>query len=251
MALPGADAAEWRFFRFGLIVTGETEEQCLPDLLRVLEARGNCAFRVVRRVGQRSPIRSATRKQRMVGTGKTIPDRDAEEIGFPARKFLSSVGDFVLLVDDLEAGRSEQVDAVFGRYRMALDAILGEELSARAAVHFLVNMLEAYYFADANAVNKVLGTELEDFEGDVETIGRPKNELKRIHPGFDEKAHGPSIVRALDVPHILAQKDRCASLRTMFAWAGVTVGAPDWLTEGRLHDTTKGQIAAVRESLGH
>ena len=246
MAPCGADTGEWRFFRIGLIVTGETEERCLPDLFRVLASHGNCAFKVIRRVGQRSPIQSPTLKQRMVGTGKTIPDRDAEQIGFPARRFLLSAGDFVLLVDDLEASRSEHFDAVFRRYRMALDNILREELSARAAVHFLVNMLEAYYFADADAVNKVLGTNLEDFEGDVETIRHPKNELKHIHPGFDEKAHGPSIVRALDVPHILAQKDRCASLRTMFTWAGVAVGVTDWLTEGRLHDTTKGQIAAVR-----
>ncbi len=93
----------------------------------------------------------------MVGTGKRIPDRDAEQIGIPARRFLSSTGDFVLLVDDLEANRSGEVDAVFDRYRMALDTMLREDMSAKAAVHFLVNMLEAYYFADAKAVNKVLG----------------------------------------------------------------------------------------------
>ena len=48
-----------------------------------------------------------------------------------------------------------------------------------ASVHFLVNMLEAYYFAHAAATNGVLGTELEDFEGDVESIRHPKNDLKK------------------------------------------------------------------------
>ena len=124
----------------------------------------------------------------MVGTGMRIPDRDAEQIGIPARRFLSSTGDFVLLVDDLEASRSDEVDAVFDRYRVALDTMLREDMSAKAAVHFLVNMLEAYYFADAKAVNEVLGTDLEDFDGDVETIGHSKNELKALHARYDEGA---------------------------------------------------------------
>ena len=90
----------------------------------------------------------------MVGTGMRIPDRDAEQIGIPARRFLSSTGDFVLLVDDLEASRSDEVDAVFDRYRVALDTMLREDMSAKAAVHFLVNMLEAYY----RSANPVLYT---------------------------------------------------------------------------------------------
>jgi len=45
---------------------------------------------------------------------------------------------------------------VFERYRNALDAVLATlQLHHRAAVHFLVNMLEAYYFAHADAVNTV------------------------------------------------------------------------------------------------
>ncbi len=155
----------------------------------------------------------------------------------------------MILVDDLEASRSEDVDAVFGRYRVALDTILGEGMSAKAGVHFLVNMLEAYYFADANAVNHVLGTDLEDFDGDVETIRHPKGRLRSIHAAFDEKEHGPSIVAVLDIPHVLAHEERCASLRTMFEWASVAAGRTAWLPKGRLHDTTKGQIDAVRESL--
>ena len=64
-----ADAAEWRHFRFGLIVTGQTEQHCLPDLFRIVASQGNCSFKVIRRIGQRSPIRSEKRKQRMVWHG--------------------------------------------------------------------------------------------------------------------------------------------------------------------------------------
>lgn len=244
-----ADAVRWRHLRFGLIVTGEAEENCLPELSRILASEGTCSFTVIRRIGQRSPIRSERRKLQMIGAGKSIPDKDAEQIGFPARQFLRDRGDFVILVDDLEASRSEDVDAVFGRYRVALDTILGKRMSAKAGVHFLVNMLEAYYLADANAVNHVLGTDLEDFDGDVETIRHPKGRLRSIHAEFDEKEHGPLIVAVLNIPHVLAHEERCASLRTMFEWASVAANRTAWLPKGRLHDTTKGQIDAVRESL--
>ena len=77
----------WSFVRVGLIVTGETEERCLPNLFRILASEGTCSFRVICRVGQRSPISSERRKQKMVGGGKTIPDRDAQQIGLPTRRF--------------------------------------------------------------------------------------------------------------------------------------------------------------------
>ena len=249
MPLMGREADQWRHVQFGLIVTGETEQHCLADLFRILAAQANCSFRVIRRIGQLSPVTSERRIQRMVGTGKKIPDRDAEQIGFPARHFLCSGGSFVILVDDLEAGRAKQADAVFARYRVALDTILKDSMSARAAVHFLVNMLEAYFFADTKAINQVLDTNLEDFDGDVETIQHPKNKLKSLHAGFNAKEHGPLIVGRLDVPHVLASRNSCASLRTMFKWASVAASARDWLPAGRLHGTTKGQIDALQNFL--
>lgn len=249
MPLGGTDADHWAHVKFGLIVTGQAEGQCLADLFRILASQANCSFRVIRRVGQRSPITSEKRIQKMVGTGKKLPDRDAEQIGFPARHFLCSGGNFVILVDDLEADRSGQVNAVFKRYRAALDIILKESMSARAAVHFLVNMLEAYFFADTNATNKVLGANLEDFDGDVETIQHPKNKLRSLHASFNAREHGPLIVGHLDIPHVLASRNRCASLGTMFKWASVATDATGWLPPGRLHDTTKGQIDALEEFL--
>jgi hypothetical protein len=87
-------------------------------------------------------------------------------------------------------------------------------------------MLEAYYFADAAAVNAVVGTQFSDFDGDVETIKHPKGELKRLAPGFNERAHGAEIVARLDVPHVLSRADACASLRALFAWCAKAIGAP-------------------------
>ena len=108
----------WRFFRFGLIVTGEGEEEFLPKLFRSLATTGRCAFRVIRRIGQRSPIRSPRRRLRMMGSGKQIPGKDEAEIGLPARTFLSSDDRYVLLIDDLEAKRSGEIQQVFDRYRL-------------------------------------------------------------------------------------------------------------------------------------
>ena len=243
----------WRFFRFGLIVTGEGEEEFLPSLFRSLAATGRCSFRVIRRISQRSPIRSPRRRLRMMGSGKRIPDRDSEEIGFPARTFLSSddssADRYVLLIDDLEAKRSSDIQQVFDRYRRALDTMLTENQAHRASVHFLVNMLEAYYFADTQAVNAVLGTDLDDFEGDVETIRNPKRKLKNFWPGFDEREHGRQIVERLNVLHVLSRSDACCSLRTIFAWIYTAIEAPDSeirsLLDGCHNETTKGQIDAL------
>ena len=246
------DGQDWRFHHFGLIVTGKTEEKCLPKLFRSLSATGRCSFKVIRRIGQRSPIESPRRRLRMVGSGKTIPDRDEQDIGLPARAFLSSETRFVVLVDDLEAGRSGEIRQIFDRYRLALDTMLRPDQARRASVHFLVNMLEAYYFADARAVNEVLGTDLEDCEDDVETIRHPKNELKRLCRGFDEIEHGCRILDTLRVGHVLSRRETCSSLRTMFAWICRIIGEPEGeayqLPEGRYSDVTQDQLRTLAPS---
>jgi hypothetical protein len=190
---------QWQFYRFGLIVTGKGERVFLPWLFRSLTAWGNCTFEVIRQIGQRSPISSPKRKLQMVGSGKTIPDRDETEIGLPARQYLAQKGAFVLLVDDLEGDRAVHVLEVFQRYRNAFDTMLGP-YKHRTSIHFLVNMLEAYFFADAKAINAVLGTNLTDFPDDVETIRHPKNDLKKLKAGYDEIEHGRQIIARLDVP---------------------------------------------------
>ncbi len=158
--------------------------------------------------------------------------------------------DFVVLIDDLEHDFRDQADAVFQRYRTALDTILGPAgLSSRASVHFLVNMLEAYYFAHAEAINAVLGTALADFQGDVETIRHPKNELKKHHPGFDEIRHGRAIIERLDVPRVLSNPETCRSLRTLFGWCSRAIGREFTdvyqLASGSYFDVTRPQIDAL------
>ena len=244
-----ADSQHLQFLNFGLIVTGRAEEQFLPLLFRSISASGTCSFRVIRRIGQRSPIKSQKRRLQMMGSGKHIPDRDATDIGLPARQFLSSESSFVILIDDLEAKRSEEVQQVFDRYRLALNEMLERNQTRRASVHFLVNMLEACYFADAQAVNPVLGTEIRDYEGDVETIRNPKSNLKRLCQEFNEIAHGRRIVGGLRVSYVLSRKETCASLRTLFAWICKAIGEPAGetyqLLNGDYSDVTRHQVGAL------
>jgi len=240
------DSDEWEFFRFGLFVTGKGEAEFAPSFFRSLMESGRCSFQVVRRIGQRSPITSEKRKAQMVGTGKTIPDRDADEVGLPARRYLQQSNTFVIVLDDLEKDRQSLHADVFARYREALDTILPPAMRSRAAVHFAVFMIEAYYFADTRAVNDVLDTELSDYDGDVEEIPHPKNEMKRHAPNFDEIADGAKIVKKLDLRHVLSNPETCASLRSLFKWCATAIQLPQsdefQLAEGLCCPITGSQI---------
>jgi hypothetical protein len=222
-AVSSALQPTWAFSRIGLIVTGEGEEKFLPRLLRSIEGGGHCSFKVLRRFGQLRPRTSSQKLATMKIKGKKIATRD-EEIGLEARSALRGGYHFVILVDDLERCSP---DPVYRRYRDALDTMLTAEERRRAAVHFLQNMLEAYYFADAKAVNAVLGTALADHPADVEEIPHPKQELKVLTGGvFDEVTHGERIAANLDVPHVLANPETCASLRALVAWCAKAIGEP-------------------------
>ena len=154
----------------------------------------------------------------MVGTNQMIERKDELEVGLPARGYLRRSGcHFVLLIDDLEYNRRNQAQGIFDRYRLALDTVL-DTLKHRASVHFLVYMLEAYYFADAQAINAVLEPALPDYEGDVETIRNPKSDLRREYQGFSEIDDGGRILNHIDIERVLSRPDACASLRTLFAW---------------------------------
>lgn len=192
------------FFRFGLIVTGKGEEDHITNLFRALMRYRNNTFTVIRRIGQRNPITSPDRTLEMVGCGKKITDRDEEQIGVPARQFIRQNPDsFVIVLDDLEYDRADQHEAVFKRYKAALNNLLGEQ-SGRASVHFLVMMLEAYFWAHADAMNAVFDAHLEDHEGDVEEIRNPKSKIKLGPcPNYDEVEHSGAILAQLDVEHVL------------------------------------------------
>lgn len=232
------------FFKLGLLVTGKTEEEHIPKLFRTLMELGICSFEVIRKVEQLD-VRTSQKKLKMVGTDKDISNNEADRIGFPAREYLEDPCTYVLLLDDLEHNRTDRAQQIFEKYRNVLDTILRNK-KHRASVHFLVNMLEAYYFADAATVNAVLETQLSDYEGDVETIRHPKGELKQIYSGFNEKEHGGRILDRLDVEKVLSNPNTCASLRTLFAWCLKALGEVPTdkyqISSGKLSEITKAQL---------
>jgi len=223
------------FARIGLIVTGRGEAEHLPLLFRCLMASGVCTVEVLRRIGQRSPITAPRRMLAMVGSGKLIPDRDEEEIGLPARRYLfSDECRFVVLIDDLEMGRCDFVEQIFRRYRSALDHLLSEGLRRRASVHFLANMVEAYFFADHAATSSALGIHVNAPDGDVEDIRHPKNELRALFPPYNELIHFEMILQRLDMARVLGDPATCAWLRALFAWCVRALECVGWFDRGQL-----------------
>ena len=246
------ESPQWAFLHFGLIVTGDTEWEHLPKLFRSLMTTRVCHFEVIRKIEQRSPITSRKRRPPVVGTDQTIERKDELEIGLPARGYVSQSGHhFVILIDDLEYNRKNQAQEIFDRYRTALDTVL-ETLEHRASVHFLVNMLEAYYFADAQAINAVLGTALPDYEDDVETIRNPKSDLRAEYQGFREIDDGGRILDRIDIERVLSRPDACASLRTLFAWCVKVLetysdhDCADFYDKYRLHDGKLSEITGTQ-----
>lgn len=242
-------SSDWTFHYIGLLVTGKGEERFLPSFLSALNETGQCHVEVIRRIPQLSPRTSPRQAAKVVKTRKTIPDSDADEIGTSARKYLSKGGSrFVVLVDDLEYARRTIHNGVFERYRKALDTML-VDLSPRASVHFLVNMVEAYYFADPQTVSQVMGSELAGHVGDVEEIRHPKNDLKARYPGFDEVEHGERIAKQINLPLVLSNPQACASLRTLIKWCVLSMKQPlterFQLLEGVTHPITSTQLPAI------
>lgn len=239
------------FFNILPIVTGKGEEAFLPQFLHSLMETGRCCFSNPRKIGQLTP-RSESNQLKMVQTGKKLTSRQ-ETIGLIARRFLQEdKANLVILVDDLE-DRGEQIQGVFETYRNALDTMLvSVDLQSRASVHFMVTMIEAYYFNDANAINAVLGTELNDFDGDPESIRNPKSELKQHYQsrgrefGFKEVEHGREIVNQLNLPKVLSDPNTCRSLRTLVKWCSRKIGNPDTeqfqLLDGEVCEVTGSQI---------
>ncbi|HVA49578.1 MAG TPA: hypothetical protein VNH11_24640 [Pirellulales bacterium] len=209
---------------FGLIVTGKGEREFLPSLFSALAACAGCSFEVLRKIDQRGVI-GEKKRLRMVGRGSLIPDKDAVELGLTARGFLKNQPcRFLIVLDDVERDRRGELQAIWERYRTAIDTMLRPEERSRASVHFFANMLEAYYFANYEAVNAALGTAVlpSDHAGDVEDIPHPKHELERAARAagtiFKERQDGASIVQKLDVAYVLSRHDCCAFLRSLFAW---------------------------------
>ena len=206
------------FIHFRLIVTGDAEKEHLPKLFRAISAVSPCNLTVIRKISQRSP-RGPRRQLKMIGRGKKLPDLDATEISIPVFNALKSdPSTVIVLVDDIEHARRGQIKGIFERYRSALDLKLQPEERSRAGVHFLANMLEAYFFAHAGALNDVLNLDLEDWPDDVEDIRHPKRKLKALSDGYREIEHGGKILDQLDLKYVLSRPGTCSWLRSCVAW---------------------------------
>lgn len=216
-----AAKTQW-YYRFCLVVTGIGEEDFLPALFRSLASSRLCRFEVIRRIDQLTPSKT---RLRTVGSSARISAKD-EDLALWIRGYLSRASDvFILIVDDLEYDRRTQCEAVYDRYRDILNRHLLESDRRRASVHFLVNMLEAYYFAHPEAVTEALGltSPFPHRSGDVEEIRNPKSEIRQLLSSeygldFDEIRDGERIVRKLELDIILSDPETCASLRTLVSW---------------------------------
>jgi len=256
------EAKRWYSIRLKLLVTGDTERENISIVFKPLLTCGFIRFDEPLKIEQLSP-----RKSHLLVTGTTkrvMPKRD-EQLGGIARNYFMSSGEgevrLLIVLDDVEHDRIGTITEVFERYRCALDAFLCPiQKEAHASVHFLRNMLEAYYFADTNALSeamKVVHPDLkaspEVYEGDVEYIRHPKNDLKRMYGSFDEIRDGKAVLERIEWNRVLSKPQYCTSLRTMFNWCirymknhpgynewSDTTGFPA-LTESELWPVTMGQ----------
>lgn len=89
--ITSTESSQCADFHFGLIVTGDTEEEHLPKLLKSLKETQICNFEVIQTIGQRDPRTSSRprRSLKVVGTNQSVPPMDWEEIGLPAIKHVN------------------------------------------------------------------------------------------------------------------------------------------------------------------
>lgn len=249
---------------FIIAVTGHAEVDCVPILLRRVLPEWACGAQIekVRRVPQRPRLRIRGRKGGQLIEGMDDHQRLVREVpkllgGGKAR--------FFVWIDDLESGEDRQnPQPHFNYYRELMDGGIHEPLRSRCSIHFLANMLEAYFLADTAAVNQVdispsgqsgqpQFLSLADHSGDCESIKNPKAVLKDAvnqecpTSKFDEIAHGHAIVRKLNLDHILSNPQTCRALRTLVAWCWEAIGEPRSdkfrLTDGVYWDITAGQLS--------
>lgn len=247
-----SSTSEWRRAKFFLIVTGEAERDSLKELFRRFchWSFHLATFTVTRRNGQHRP--------RAVTKGDSVPPKELgtkldspkaiEQAWLDARKHLRDEDSFVLLVDDLEWERKDEIERVFATYSPR-PVLFGDSTSAgRVGVFFLRMMREAYYWADLSAVESLLGQPRSspNVPDDVEEIRNPKGLIEGKWPNFKDREHAGPILKALDVDWVLADPTTCASLRTLYAWCSRAMGFRDaerfQLRDGRRCPVTSPQI---------
>lgn len=227
------------YLKFYLFVTGKGEEKHLHKLFSALSEIAPSAFIVAARVDQLGAIKSSKRLRRetVVGTNKSIPDRLFNKVVAPIRRYVTEDPcNFVILMDDLEYERIKDGEKIFERYRELLDKGLGSETS-RGSVHFLANMVEAYFFADFQATNTALAlaSPLSEHVGDVERIRNPKHEIRKRLPTYNEIEDAGKVLNRIDLRRVLAEKDSCAWLRSCVKW---TVEVLEQYTHSGVIDST-------------
>jgi hypothetical protein len=245
---------DWKFIKFGLIVTGKGEREFAPSLFRAITDSGKCTFVVIRQAGQRAPVSQRTQLA-YNKTGRQIPDKDAE-IGADARRWLfNDPANRLIWIDDLEASQRDTAQSKYQRMRNAVDTMLNPhpEVKVRFSVHFFVNMIEAYYFASIETVNQALGLSLELRNDDCENIRHPKDKLKSAvkqlgqNQSFDEVEDGKRVVTQLRLDEILDNPLTCRGLRTLVAWCWEAIGETPTsrfrLNEGIYWDITATQLS--------
>ncbi len=254
-------APTFTFHKFGLMVTGESESAALPSLFRSLMEHGNCTFEFFQKIDQLRAKTSQKHPLKVVNTDKTLPDKDAA-IGFDARRYLSNQKDgythHVILIDDLEGLNENDARNAYERYRVALVKINPKD-EHRVSIHYLINMLEAYYFVNTDALNSFVNPEglpesqkiiFDNYSNDVEDMPHPKSAIKskfakNKYRAFNEKQAAQEIIPQLNVPLILSNPDTCAGLRTLFKWCWGAIGEPHeerfCFEEGKLYEITRYQ----------
>ena len=186
----------------------------------------------------------------MVGKGKPLSSKQ-EDFALKIRGFLEqSPANLALVTDDLE-DRTPMHNAVFATYREPLDRILSPRgLQNRASVHFLVPMIEAYFLADATAVNEAFELAIDEPEGDPEEIRGAKGKLKKhcqvAGANYNERTTGEVLAGRIDLEKILDNPDYCVSLRCLVKWCSRRSGEPDGdrfqLLNGKVSEVTAVQI---------
>lgn len=258
-------AQSYRLTRIGLLVTGDGEAEYLPQFFRALTAHqtesgsfSQIQFDVIARVKQLSN-RQSTKKHKPLKAGLATLE---EEIGLHARSYLDAhrqVEAFVLLIDDLEYDRISTAHEILTRYQQCFTLIPAAD-RWRTAVFFLVMMLEAYFMADHQATNEALKITLDQFEGDVETIRHPKNELSEvlrqvhgIQRKYREIDDGRLIVQQFDLQRVLNDPETCTALRSLVAWCWHAARRPlstkFQLLDGKRDARTESQVELLQNNL--
>lgn len=217
-----------------LVVTGHGEAKCASSVIGKI-------FGTFHAIKPLEPIRADQRPRQTIRTtsgrssgqfDKDVPTKRHLEVIRELGKRLADPAVICILIDDLEGGERTVAVAHFEYYRRMLNDIPAVNVTARSSAHFLVNMLEAYFFHDVEATNRVIeGLELGRHDGDVEDISHPKDALKneikqRIgqNRGYRETEDAVKIVRHLNLETVLADPDQCRSLRTLVAWCWEQIG---------------------------